>query len=47
MVVIVVAGYQRTYITKGIPLDVYANKNNRPYMNIKDWAENKEPDEDA
>ena len=27
-----------TYLTRDIPLDIYANKNNRPYMDIKDWA---------
>ena len=44
MVVTVVAGYQRTYITKGIPLDVYESKAGKPYMNLKGWAERKEPD---
>ena len=35
-----------TYITDEIPLDVYENKNHRPYMDIKGWAEQKEQDPD-
>ena len=36
-----------TYITEDIPLTVYESKAGEPCMNIKGWAENKEPDEDA
>ena len=34
-----------TYITKDIPLTVYESKAGKPYMNIKGWAEDKEPDD--
>ena len=34
------------YITEEIHLDVYESKNNRPYMNLKGWAEEKEEDKD-
>ena len=33
-----------TYITKEIPLTVYESKAGKPYMDIKGWAERKEPD---
>ena len=33
-----------TYITNKIPLDIYESKNGKPYMNLKGWAERKEPD---
>ena len=37
-----------TYITNDIPLTVYESKAGKPYMNLKGWAESKEPeDEDA
>ena len=29
------------YLTAEIPLDIYENKNHRPYMDIKDWAKEK------
>ena len=35
-----------TYITNDIPLTVYESKAGKPYMNIKGWAEDKEPDKD-
>ena len=34
----------KTYITQDIPLDIYESKNGKPYMDIKGWAEWKEPD---
>ena len=43
-----VVGYQRTYLTADIPLTVYESKAGKPYMNLKGWAESKEPeDQDA
>ena len=36
--------YPRTYITEDIPLTVYESKAGKPYMNLKGWAEWKEPD---
>ena len=36
----------KDYITEDIPLDVYESKAGRPYMDIKGWAEQKEPDKD-
>ena len=35
------------YITNDIPLTVYESKAGKPYMNLKGWAEDKEPDKDA
>ena len=35
----------KTYITNDIPLTVYESKAGKPYMNLKGWAEDKEPDE--
>ena len=32
------------YITEDIPLTVYESKAGKPYMKIKAWAEDKEPD---
>ena len=46
MVVIMVVGYQRTYLTADIPLTVYESKAGKPYMNLKGWAEQKEPDDE-
>ena len=34
------------YITNDTPLTVYESKAGKPYMNLKGWAEDKEPDAD-
>ena len=34
-----------TYLTQRSPLDVYESKAGKPYMNIKGWAESKEPED--
>ena len=31
--------------TKDIPLTVYESKAGKPYMNLKGWAESKEPED--
>ena len=41
MVVIMVVWIPSAYLTDDIPLDIYENKNHRPYMDIKDWAKDK------
>ena len=46
MVVMKVVGIPMI-ITNDIPLTVYESKAGKPYMNLKGWAERKEPEDEA